>query len=184
MGNWTPEPAGCIVPPDMRLYQIDERIRGLIDPETGEVVDWQEFEKLQIEREEALEGIALLCREKQAVIATAKEEKKRFESIAKRAEYQLERLIQLLDDVLNEDSSFSTGRVTIRTRKTTSIEITDESAAEEWLRKYPETWQYNITPPVKTVMATHLSKKGLAEVLANHNIPGVVERTRRSVRVE
>lgn len=184
MGNWTPEPAGCIVPPDMRLYQIDERIRGLIDQETGEVVDWQEFEKLQIEREEALEGIALLCREKQAVIATAKEEKKRFESITKRAEYQLERLLSLLDDVLDEDSGFSTGRVSIKSRRVPYIEIEDEEKALAWLRQNPETWQGNLNSPIKTTLETKLMKTGLEEILQNRNIPGVTQRTRRSVRVE
>lgn len=184
MKEWTPEPARCVVPPDIRLYQIDERIRSLIDPDTGEVVDWQEFEKLQIERGEALEGIALLCREKQAVIATSKEEKKRFDAIAQRAEYQLERLLLLLDDVLDEDSGFSTGRVAVKTRQTTSIEITDEEAVADWLRKNPETWKHNIYSPMETEMVTHIRKKGLAEIIGSHNIPGVVKRTRRSVRVE
>lgn len=184
MGNWTPEPAGCIVPPDVRLYQIDDRIRSITDPDTGEVMDWREFEKLQIDRQEALEGIALLCREKQALIATAKEEKKRFDSIAQRAEYQLERLLSLLDDVLDEDSSFSTGRVAVKTRQTPSIEITDEEAVADWLRKNPETWKHNIYSPMETEMVTHIRKKGLAEMIGSHNIPGVTRRTRRSVRVE
>lgn len=183
MKNLT-EPALCIVPPDMRLYQIDERIRSLIDPETGEVADDKALSELQIERKEALEGIALLCREKKAVIATAKEEKKRLDAIAGRAEYQLERLLLLLDEQLGDDSSFSTGKVSVSTRRVSHIEVNDDEKALDWVRKNPEVWQGNLDSPIRVKTEITLVKKGLAEILRTRNIPGVSEVYRRAVMVK
>ena len=41
------------------LYEINEEIKNTIDLETGEIVDFEAFEKLQMERTEKLENIAL-----------------------------------------------------------------------------------------------------------------------------
>lgn len=41
----------------MTLYEIDRQIEDLIDPETGEVADAEEFDRLQ------MEGVALAYKE-------------------------------------------------------------------------------------------------------------------------
>ena len=54
------------------------------------------------------------------------------------------------------------------TRKTSSVNITDENAVYKFLEEHPE---YNETCK-KVETKTSLIKKGLKEVLANENIPG------------
>ena len=44
----------------MRLFEINEAILDLIDMETGEITDTEQFEKLQMDREEKMVNIALL----------------------------------------------------------------------------------------------------------------------------
>ena len=43
----------------MRLYEIDEAILSCIDTDTGEILDADKLNALQIEREEKLENVAL-----------------------------------------------------------------------------------------------------------------------------
>ena len=54
------------------------------------------------------------------------------------------------------------------TRKTSSVNITDENAVYRFLEEHPE---YNETCK-KVETKTSLIKKGLKEVLVNENIPG------------
>ena len=42
----------------MRLYEIDNAIRECVDEETGEVIDIDRLEELQIQRGEKVEGVA------------------------------------------------------------------------------------------------------------------------------
>lgn len=43
----------------MTIYEIDARMAGLIDPETGELLDYEAFASLQMEREAKIENMAL-----------------------------------------------------------------------------------------------------------------------------
>ena len=44
----------------MRLYEINAEIDNCIDYETGEILDIEKFQELQIEKERKLEAIALV----------------------------------------------------------------------------------------------------------------------------
>lgn len=166
----------------MKLYEIDQQIRGLIDPDTGEVADWQTFERLQIERGKAIEGLALLYREKAAEKAAADAERDRLESIGNRAEHQMERLKLLLDDALGEDAKFETGLVSVTTRRTSAIQIDDEDAAYRWLDTHRTEWRHNAQQPYTEYRK--LNKRGLAAVLLDHDVPGVRRVNSRRVSVK
>ena len=43
----------------MTIYEIDNRIAELVDPETGELLDYEAFAELQMEREAKIENMAL-----------------------------------------------------------------------------------------------------------------------------
>ena len=42
----------------MNIYQIDQEILNLVDPETGEIMDWEAFDALQMAREAKIENVA------------------------------------------------------------------------------------------------------------------------------
>ena len=42
----------------MTLYEIDSRLEALVDPETGEIADFETFEALDMERNRKLENMA------------------------------------------------------------------------------------------------------------------------------
>lgn len=118
----------------MTLYEIDERITSLIDPETGEIADYEEFEKLRMDREQKLENVGLWIKELKAEAAAIKAEIASQQERMKSAERKAERLEGYLEAAL-QGEKFSTPKVAVGYRKSTGVFIEDEVA---FLRDHPE----------------------------------------------
>lgn len=119
----------------MNLYEIDARLSELIDPETGEVLDFEEFEKLQMAREEKAEGIALWIKD---LIAEAKAISEEVESLQKRkasAARKAERLKGYLQNILRGEK-FSTARCAVTYRHSRYLEVEDEECLAAWLKDH------------------------------------------------
>ena len=56
------------------LYDIDQEILDCVDLETGEILDTEKLDALQMEREAKLEGVALWVKDLKAEAAAVKEE--------------------------------------------------------------------------------------------------------------
>ena len=56
------------------LYEIDAAILAAVDQETGEILDVEKLDALQMEREQKLEGVALWVKDLKAEAAAVKEE--------------------------------------------------------------------------------------------------------------
>ena len=56
------------------LYEIDQEILDCVDLETGEILDTEKLDALQMERERKLEGVALWIKDMKAEAAAVKEE--------------------------------------------------------------------------------------------------------------
>lgn len=56
------------------LYEIDQEILDCVDMETGEILDSEKLDALQMERERKLEGVALWVKDLNAEAAAVKEE--------------------------------------------------------------------------------------------------------------
>jgi hypothetical protein len=56
------------------LYEIDAAILAAVDQETGEILDVEKLDALQMERERKLEGVALWIKDLKAEAAAVKEE--------------------------------------------------------------------------------------------------------------
>lgn len=61
----------------MTLYEIDSAIMDCVDEETGEIIDLEKLEALNIERDKKVEGIALAVKNYAAEAKAIKEEGKR-----------------------------------------------------------------------------------------------------------
>ena len=82
------------------LYEIENEILALIDPETGEITDYEAFEQLQIDREQKLENAALLIKNCEADIAAYKAEQAVFDKKIERAKTTLESVKKYLSEAL------------------------------------------------------------------------------------
>lgn len=119
------------------LYEINESLTALIDEETGEILDFEAFEALSLERETKLENIALWIKNLNADAATYKAEKQAFEEKQKRAERKAESLKTYLSTFLNGEK-FKTARVDCFFKKSESVNVIDMSQLPSEFLKYSE----------------------------------------------
>lgn len=106
----------------MTLYEIDQGILGCIDPETGEISDFEKFDALTMEREAKLENVALWIKNLKAEAEAYKAEKQAFADRQKAAESKAESLKRYLEHAL-DGQAFKTTKVAVSFRKTKSVEI-------------------------------------------------------------
>jgi len=130
------------------LYEINEQLLALTDQETGEVIDVEKFDSLQIERNEKLENIALWYKNLNSEAAAYKAEKDAFAEKQKRAENKANSLKKYLDSALH-GSKFSTVKVDISWRKSTSVNVLD-------VEKLPD--EYKKTETTVSADKTELAK--------------------------
>ena len=119
------------------LYEINEAIMNTIDLETGEIVDFEAFENLQMERTEKLENIALWYKNLQSEAEALKAEEKAFADRRKSAESKAESLKNYLNSALN-GQPFKTVKASVSFRKSKSLQIIDESVIPKEYFKIPD----------------------------------------------
>lgn len=119
----------------MTLYEIAAEMATLIDPETGEIRDYEAFEALNMARDEKIDNMAKWIIELEA---EAKAVKKRADELTKRAQSakkKADRLREFLQEYLGGEKR-KTADYTIGYRKTEAVEITDEFATATWLNAH------------------------------------------------
>lgn len=109
----------------MTIYEIDARMAGLIDPETGELLDYEAFASLQMERDTKIENMALWYKDLTAEAKAIREEEKALAERRKSAENKAERLKGYLDEALAGES-YKSAKVSVSYRKSTALEIAEE----------------------------------------------------------
>lgn len=119
------------------LYQIDQAIVDLVDNETGEIIDIEMFDSLQMERDEKIESIALYIKDLKAEAEALKAEKLAFAERQKVAENKVESLKNYLAYAL-KGQAFKSTKAVVSFRKTQQVDIPDIYALDENFLKYAE----------------------------------------------
>ena len=145
----------------MTIYDIDQRILELVDPETGELLDLDAFLELQMEREQKIESMALWVKELSATAAAIKSE---IDSLADRkraAERRCESLKRYLAYIL-QGEKFTTPRCAVSFRKSTSVQVDDSEKLVRWLEQngYDDCVKYK-EPEVSKAEVGKLLKSGM-----------------------
>ena len=109
------------------LWQIDEEIMACIDQETGEIIDGERLDALQMERKAKLENVALWVKNLEADAAAFKAEKQAFEAREKAATNKAKGLKEWLGNAL-QGAKFATEKCAVSFRKSEAVEIADEGA--------------------------------------------------------
>lgn len=141
----------------MNLYEINAAISALVDPETGELLDYDAFEALQMEREQKIEGMALWVKD---LDATAKAIKAEMDSLSERrkaVEAKADRLKSYLDMAL-DGQKFETPRCVVSFHKTSSVEVEDADKLVLWAE------QNGFTDCIR-YKAPEVSKSGVAALI-------------------
>lgn len=104
------------------LYEIDNEILQCVDMETGEIVDEEKLESLEMEREKKIEGIILWRKDLLAEAEMVKAEAQSLQKRAKICENKAEALKNYIEHALNGDK-FKTERCSVSYRSVKSIVI-------------------------------------------------------------
>lgn len=121
----------------MNLFQIDEEIMKCVDMETGEIIDSAKLDELQMDRDTKIENIACWIKNLQSDAEALKAQKQTFADRQKAVENKAESLKKYLSDYL-AGQKFSTDKVAISFRKTSSVNITDVTKLPEQYLKFSE----------------------------------------------
>lgn len=150
----------------MNIYEIESSMLALVDPETGEIADWDAFEQLQIAWDKKIENVACwyknLIAEANAIKAEEKALKERREAIERQAE---KRLSYLQDHLCGQP--FKSARCAVTFRKSPpSVQMDDPDGLIRWaeLNGYDDCIKY---------AAPQISKTGIANLLKSGiEVPG------------
>ena len=121
----------------MTIYEIDQAIMECVDLETGEIIDTEKLDKLQMEREKKLENVACWIKELKAEAEALKAEKMAFDERQKVADNKAESLKKWLAYALN-GQAFKTTRASVSFRKSQKVEIADIYKLDENYLRYKE----------------------------------------------
>ena len=121
----------------MKLYEIDEAIMSCIDEETGEIIDSEKLDKLQMERDKKIENVACWIKDLKAEAEALKAEKQAFAERQKVAENKMESLKKWLAYALNGEK-FKTVRASVSFRTTDKVEIADIYKLDENYLRYKD----------------------------------------------
>jgi len=116
----------------MKLYEINQEIESLINPETGEIMDFDAFAELQMERETKIENMALWAKNLTAEAEAIKAEKNALYEREKVAKNRADGLKKYLSEILAGEK-FSSPKVAVCFRKSVSVEV-DEGFVE-WAKE-------------------------------------------------
>ena len=115
----------------MTLYEIDMEILACVDPESGEIIDFEKLEELQMQREEKIEKMALWYKNLLSDADALKAEKTALAEREAAARQKAESIKKWLTEALN-GSKMSTPKVAVSFRRSESVEITDEVTFVGW----------------------------------------------------
>ena len=120
----------------MNLYEINNAMQECINLETGEI-DLELFERLQLEKDEKIENVALWIKNLSSDVEGMENEKKAFEERIKAAKNKVIALKAYLEMALNGEK-FQTAKCSITFRKSKSVTVLDVSKLDKDYLKYAE----------------------------------------------
>lgn len=123
----------------MKLYEIDARLDelldGSVDEETGEITtDFDEIEKLQMERDAIREGIACHIVGDRAEILALQMQEQKLKERRQRLERHVDKTMEFLAEI-SHGEGLQSDRVSITFRKSAGkVVVTDEASLVAWAK--------------------------------------------------
>ena len=119
------------------LYEIDQDILDCVDLETGEILDTEKLDALQMERDRKLEGVALWIKDMKAEATAVKEEADKLTARKKSLENKMEGLKAWLLMALDGEK-LKTPRCNVYQTHNQRVAVADEPALIQFLQTLNE----------------------------------------------
>lgn len=110
----------------MNIYEINQAIMSCIDFDSGEVIDLEKLQELQMEKEQKIENVACWIKNLAAESAAIKDEISNLQDRMKANEKKAESLKGYLNYAL-EGEKFHTAKVAVSWRKSEQVNVVDEA---------------------------------------------------------
>lgn len=150
------------------LYEINQEIMNCVDEETGEIIDIEMLNDLQMQFDEKVENIACFIKNLLADAKAIKEEEGNLALRRRSCENKAASLKKYLSDALN-GQKFKTAKVSISYRKSESVDI-------ENMKDVPEEYLKVVEPTVDKTYAKKIMKSGI-------EIPGLRLAERKNIQI-
>lgn len=142
----------------MTIYEIDSAIAALVDPETGELGDYEAFQQLQMAREAKIENLALLYKETRATAEAMKAEADKLKERRRVLENNMKRMQEYLTMVLDGEK-FTSPRCAVSYRRSEVTETDPEFI--DWARENRPELLVEQQPKIDTVGLKREMKNGM-----------------------
>ena len=119
------------------LYEIDHDILDCVDAETGEILDTEKLDALQMEREKKLEGVALWVKDLKAEADAVKAESDKLTARRKALDNKIEGLKVWLLGALNGEK-LKTARCNVYQTHNQKLSVADETELIDFLKTLNE----------------------------------------------
>lgn len=121
----------------MTLYKINQEILNCLDLETGEIIDAERLDALEMEKHDKIENVACWIKELKAEAEALKAEKMAFAERQRATENKMESLKNWLAYALN-GQAFKTVKASVSFRKSQQVDVPDIYALDENFLRYKE----------------------------------------------
>ena len=123
------------------LYEIDNEILDCVDMETGEILDTEKLDALQMEREKKLEGVALWIKDLKAEADAVKAEADKLTARKKALDNKIESIKTWLLIAL-DGGKLKTPRCNVYQTHNQKVVIDDEKALVDMFMSSPDPEKY------------------------------------------
>ena len=148
------------------LYEIDAAILEAVDQETGEILDVEKLNALQMEREAKLEGVALWVKDMKAEAEAVKAEADKLTARRKALENRMESVKAWLLQALNGEK-LKTPRCNVYQTHSQRLKVVNETALVSFIQTLNDPGQFLRFPEPE--LRKDEIKKALKE---DYEIPG------------
>ena len=115
------------------LYEIDQEILDCVDAESGEILDVEKLDALQMEREEKLEGVALWIKDMKAEAEAIKAEADKLTARKKALDTKIDGLKNWLTMAL-DGGKLKTARCNVYQTHSQRLAVADEAGLISFLK--------------------------------------------------
>ena len=142
----------------MTIYEIEAAILETVDEETGEIIDIDRLNALEMERDRKIGNVACWIKDLKAEAEAIKAEKQALEKRQKAAENKAERLKEWLQGIL-QGEKFKDSRCSISYRRSERVDFSDSFD----LNTLPDSMKKVTIEPKKTEIKEFLKGGGEIE---------------------
>lgn len=155
------------------LYEIDKAITDCVDAETGEIIDIERLESLQVERETKLENIGLWIKNLESDARDIKAEEVALAERRKAKENRAANLREYLAHIL-DGQNFETPRLRLSFRSSTGVEFSEPEETLHFLEQHYDSCIKYKAPEISKSAVAKLLKDGVevpgAELVKRQNL--------------